>query len=472
MKVLIALLLSGTFAMALDISGTVVLPDGSPAESAQVALVNSHSILNMYRAGVRPSGNADLTLTGADGRFHIDTTNEAVSLIALNRSGFIEVPFADLKNNSKIVLKPWGGVEGVFRVGTSVATNQQMILQSDFTSSRIFLELDAFQQMTDQAGRFAFTYVPTGTWRVTRGSEWFGDTVTVKAGETNHITVGGTGRPLVAKFLIPENVAKLRQGPIPPSGWILNFFEPDSSERPAYMIMAHLYGSDHRERHANLTTGGIIRFEDVTPGKWWMVADLSRVPKEGGEDTAYATFGREVVVPEIPGGRSDVPLDLGDLKPVIVHTPQVGEDAPPLAVETVDGSTFNLAEHRGQYVLLDFEALFRTEETNASVESVWKAYGGDKRFAVLTLQVPPTGGTYLYFNEQNWNSGWPLARLEKVPWYELRSMRAGFGLQCDFVRNDHSLPAIFLIGPDGKFVGSRLKGDEIAAVVGRFLGKK
>jgi hypothetical protein len=473
MKIFIALMLSGTVAMASDVSGIVLLPNGLPAAGAQVALVTSNSILYLHRAELRPAIGADLSVTEQDGHFSLHTTNDATTIIALNGFGYVQVALKDFMGSSNVTLQPWGRVEGVLRVGSEFGTNQQMILQTDFKpGTRLFLELDSFQDRTDRSGKFAFECVPPGTWRVSHSSEWFGDLVAVKAGETTHIIIGGTGRPLVAKFLIPESVAKLRQGPIPPSGTILEFFEPDSSERPSYLVMAELYGSDHREHHAQMAADGIIRVDDVTPGKWWLVADLLKIPREGGSDTTYATFGQEVIIPEIPGGRSDEPLDLGDLKPIVVHTPQPGEDAPPLEVQTAKGGTFNLADHRGQYVLLDFEPLFGANQTNTLVEAAWKAYGGNKQFAMLTVQVPPTAGTYAYLIEQNWKSAWPLARLEKLPWYEVKPLRASFGLQCDRAIGDPNLPVFFLIGSDGKFVGSHLKADEISAVIGQFLGKK
>ena len=111
-----------------------------------------------------------------------------------------------------------------------------------------------------------------------------------------------------------------------------------------------------------------------------------------------------VIVPEMPGGCNDEPLDLGTLEPVMVHAPQIGEAAPLLEVKTEDGGTFKLADHWGQYVLLDFEPLNSIYQDNQSVEVAWTTFGKNDRLAMLTLQVPPTTS---YMNGPYKECPWP-----------------------------------------------------------------
>jgi len=65
------------------------------------------------------------------------------------------------------------------------------------------------------------------------------------------------------------------------------------------------------------------------------------------------------------------PLDLGTVEPVMAHSPQIGETAQPLEVKTEDGKTFKLADHRGQYVLLDFEPYNARMSQIRNVAAVW-----------------------------------------------------------------------------------------------------
>jgi hypothetical protein len=53
------------------------------------------------------------------------------------------------------------------------------------------------------------------------------------------------------------------------------------------------------------TSDGSFRIEDVPSGVYWLRLRVPGLP--------YGTFIREVIVPEMPGGRSDQPLDLGTI---------------------------------------------------------------------------------------------------------------------------------------------------------------
>ena len=65
-----------------------------------------------------------------------------------------------------------------------------------------------------------------------------------------------------------------------------------------------------------------------------------------------------VVVPEIPGGRSNEPLDLGTITAKLFDTLKVGDLAPDFDVERIGsqekGRRLKLSDYRGKLVLLDF----------------------------------------------------------------------------------------------------------------------
>jgi hypothetical protein len=65
---------------------------------------------------------------------------------------------------------------------------------------------------------------------------------------------------------------------------------------------------------------GCFRVEDVAAGTYEMrfrVYDPSR--KSGENERALGTARREVIVPQMPGGRSDEPFDLGTIPLVPVR---------------------------------------------------------------------------------------------------------------------------------------------------------
>src|SRR5262249_15835667 len=111
-------------------------------------------------------------------------------------------------------------------------------------------------------------------------------------------------------------------------------------------------------------------------------------------DDALGNARREIIVPEVPGGQSDEPLDLGTipLQPAKKRTNvKVGEAAPAFHIEALDGKPLSLADYRGKYVLLHFWAtgcgpcLAETPH----VKEVFETFGKDRRFVMIGLSLDP-----------------------------------------------------------------------------------
>ncbi|HEY5232725.1 MAG TPA: hypothetical protein VIK35_04240 [Verrucomicrobiae bacterium] len=461
---------------AADIAGTVLLPNGQPAAGAQVALAVPNYPLYLLQAKMQLGGGSKDTLVLADegGHFSLPANESAWAIVAMNETGCTQVEKMDFENGSTITLQPWARIEGVLRVGTGVGTNQQVVLQST-GGARFSFELEAFQDWTDRDGKFVFTCVPAGNWIISHSGEiiWSGANVTVKAGETNRVTIGGTGRPVIGRLQIPATVTNSPNfASLPPSRPYVKSSDSATNRSFNYQVESTLYGTN-RQINAKMNLDGTFRVEDVTPGKWWLLSDILSFPAQGESATTVATAGKEFIVPEMSGGRSDEPLDLGTVELPMIHSPQVGEAAPPLEVKTTDGKTFNLSDHRGQYVLLDFELMdLGFGKTNQSVQSAWDAFGKNGHLAMLTLQVPYLSGMTVYLIGHEPQYSWPQAKLHEVPWYESKPLRASYGLQTDRVEMDTNLPAIFLVGPDGKIVAKGLRGDAIKAAVAVALKNK
>ncbi len=229
---------------------------------------------------------------------------------------------------------------------------------------------------------------------------------------------------------------------------------------------------------------GTFRVDDVKPGTWEFIADVLKYPTtrptnaEDGLTRTAALASRKLEIPEIPGGWSDQPLDLGAVELTMIHSPQVGETAPPFEAKTEDGSIFELARHRGQIVLVDFEAMNLSERTNEykAVGSVWEAFKKNDGFAMLTVQVSPLLQMMSWAPSDGDAGGdrdcpWSLTKLRKLPWPDQLPLRAAYGLETEghFGKWNTNLPAVFLVGPDGKIVARDLHGDAIKAAVERAL---
>jgi len=187
------------------------------------------------------------------------------------------------------------------------------------------------------------------------------------------------------------------------------------------------------------TIGGVIRNEDGEP---------------------IGRAGKEFAVAEMEGGRSDEPQDLGTLDVEMYKYLKVGDTAPAFEVPTLDGRTLKLADLRGKYVLLDFWATWcgpcRGETPH--LKSAYEKFGKDPRFVIVSLSLDAEQKEprdYAKKEPMDWPQGflgdWSKAKLPNE--YGVRG-----------------IPAIFLIGPDGKIIAKDLRGPAILSAVEKALG--
>ena len=146
-----------------------------------------------------------------------------------------------------------------------------------------------------------------------------------KPAETLPVNLGGTGRPLIGRAVklprteIPIDWTngsywlRLQPPPIaePPNmtrerraAWYKTW--STTEEGKAYLA----YQENPRSYGFRVERDGSFRIDDVTPGTYLLTLQLFGGP---GRRT-IATLKRTVIVPAIPGGRSDEPLDLGTIE--------------------------------------------------------------------------------------------------------------------------------------------------------------
>jgi hypothetical protein len=134
--------------------------------------------------------------------------------------------------------------------------------------------------------------------------------VQVAAGATIRLDLGGTGRAVRGKVVLPAELAGRKD-------WLYDFCylvrKPASTEPRG----AGGEASSVRRGDASVTfkveADGSFRIEDVEAGTYELLIIVNEQPPDqrGLGHVALATARPEVVVPAMPGGRSDVPLDLG-----------------------------------------------------------------------------------------------------------------------------------------------------------------
>ena len=204
-----------------------------------------------------------------------------------------------------------------------------------------------------------------------------------------------------------------------------------------------------------ITTDGSFRIEDVPAGHYQLFLSITK------NDREVAGGKIPVQVREIPGGRTDEPLNLGACELSVRPRIDVGQPAPQLVAQTVDGRPFSLQDFRGKYILIDFWATWCGPciEGLPHLRSTYEEFGGDPRFVMAGLSLDDRAETPRKYAADH---GMPWIQVFLGPWTDSKVTK-DFDVQ--------TVPSIWLIGPDGKVVAKNLSGDAIRACVAKALGR-
>jgi len=338
------------------------------------------------------------------------------------------------------------------RIGTKPTANLELRAQPedvDVRTSeddpRIFRQINF---RTDGDGRFSLPrvmpghydiirVVPNGVRRITFVNMAGLD---VAAGRSYDLKIGGDGRPVTGRLVLPANVP-----------WM---------ERKATIEPRFAQGKPRRYG-VQILVDGRFRADDIGPGDYNLRVSIHQPPPDEscGWGRLVGEFSRAFTVPPIPGGVSDDPLDVGDLQPAptSVRPLRIGDTAPDFSARTLEGKDLRLADFKGKFVLLDFWATWCAPcvAEIPNLTTVHDTFAADPRFAMLSLSLDESP-TVLKSRLTSHKLPWPQAFI-------------GPDSPIAAAYDATAIPATFLIGPDGKILAKDLRGEKVKATVAEAL---
>jgi len=182
-------------------SGTLLLPDGNPAQGASLMLLCADS----SQTGLRSDGTLQafqnremIQYTDPDGSFALSPELDMTTVVAATKEGFKMVSVQELATNSKVVLEAWGSIKGVLHRAEILSTNEDVDLA--FQEGHQF-NLQ-YHTKTDDQGRFEFDHVPPGQLQINgrnmlseRGWSWDPlEKITLKPGQNLQVDIRAPAR--------------------------------------------------------------------------------------------------------------------------------------------------------------------------------------------------------------------------------------------------------------------------------------
>jgi hypothetical protein len=470
------------------IAAVVFLPDGKPAVGAKAWLLGAGE--NLQISNGRETYNRDLpqATAGADGRCMFPPCAGAFKIVALSEAGYAELDSAGFSKSNEVHLVAWGQIHGKLMKGSKPWPDQKISVQIlnpqiqravDFRMQPRVLQ--QIQATTDAAGMFAFDRVPSGTIQIGRyveqqignmrwGASSQSEKIDIAAGQNIDVTIGGQGQPVGGKIAIPAALASrhdwiwgmkntVREKGNPRvvgglGGFLSRLASTGPASRPTEQPFLRSYVLE-------IGPDGKFRVDDVLPGNYVLsVNPISSVTGNGNglnPNDRLAIGSAEFTIPELPGGRSDVALELPDVQMHILPRVAVGEPSPDFGAKTVDGKDVKISDFKGKFVLVEmFTDRMEAEANNVqALKSAAATFSGDERFCMLGVDCLATSESMKKYSQSN-GLTWTMATVD----------RRG----SEMSGPSRSLPSIWLVGPDGKVVAKDLHGESINAALTAALG--
>jgi uncharacterized GH25 family protein len=312
--------------------GQVLLPGGEPAADAQVAICG-WGYLSLSKAAFK-SNSSDkdiLRTTDSQGRFSLPALMASPDLIVVHKEGFAELPSVKLGQSNIVTLQPWAAIKGVYKFGTKPGTNVMLMVTHERSGMRsINYDWEQFKTETDENGKFSFTHVPPGHRAMVRliqtsPRSWSWShirEIDLAPGQTLDMVYGGEGQPVKGK-MVPPDSSKSIDWQNTSGHFGTRNPEPAGPRRTSEEQKAYYKSDEYKEAMKKMRNyafkvqdDGSFFIDNVPAGEYSFRVEVREPGNENNPWSAplIGTFNKDVKVPEAPGGCTDVPMDLGELK--------------------------------------------------------------------------------------------------------------------------------------------------------------
>jgi beta-lactamase regulating signal transducer with metallopeptidase domain/uncharacterized GH25 family protein/thiol-disulfide isomerase/thioredoxin len=444
-------------------SGRVVDAQGEPVEKATVIQASPTEVPSTSN-GEPESYDSRRILTDAQGKFQLRATTEPVRVRVYHDLGFAEKALApDEVEVGTLKLEPWATVSGrLMQAGRPVAEQSiyfHPLVSRGLTEARF---QDSFYAKTDADGHFQFDRVPpiSGTLRAYLGP-WQDSPLNsseavpldLRPGEHREVTLGGEGVIINGRV-----VATGRSNEGLSKQWSLNYlvnrsseveypeeaqpltFDPTGNLQPAWLRQPDFQAwvATRRNYFVKLSDEGRLQIHGVQPGSYDLVIQLYEQPA----GCLVETIGEKIIPVKIT--EDDLAageVAMGDIEVACRIGPRVGSDMRAFQLTDSDGRVRYVDDMHGRHVLFHVWAswcqpcLVSMPEVKSTVEQ-----HTDAPLTVVGLNIDSDNTVAKSLAHEG---GWTWAQNY-------------LGDDSDMMRQlaVSSVPAYYLIGPDGKLVGS------------------
>jgi beta-lactamase regulating signal transducer with metallopeptidase domain/thiol-disulfide isomerase/thioredoxin len=450
--------------------GRVVDADGGPVESATVLQASPTEVPDTSN-GKPDSHDARPISTDAQGNFQLRATTEPVRVRVYHDLGFAEKALAPGEEAvGMLKLEPWATVSGrLIQAGRPVAGQSiyfYPLVSRGLTEARFH---DSFYAKTDADGNFEFDRIPpiSGTLKAYLGP-WQDSPLTsseavpieLRPGEHRQVTLGGEGATINGRVVATgrnnEGLSKqwslnylVSRGPgvQPPEGAKPLRFDSSGNLQLTWLRQPdfHSWIATRRNYFVKLSDEGRLQIHGVKPGSYDLVIQLYEEPA----GCLVETIGEKVVPVTVTA--NDVAaeeLNIGEVNVKCRSGPRVGSDMRVFKFTDASGRVRDIDDVKGQHVLLHVWATWCAPcvESLPTLKATVNRYS-ESPLTVVGLNI-----------DENTAAARTMAEAQQMDWAQNY-----LGADSELMRQlaVSSVPAYYLIGADGKLVGSANQWEKI-----------